>query len=118
MDERGPMQFIFDLRSSGQAHIEIVEGMEAAVHAKRSGGCSGHRWPDAIRADLANSYLARPASMASPASNTTSRHSSARDDPPTVYWLLRAGCRGPSPGGGVIVVTYGTRAASELAMRS
>jgi hypothetical protein len=27
MDERRPMQFILDLRSSGQAHIEIAEGM-------------------------------------------------------------------------------------------
>lgn len=46
---------ILDLLSSGQAHIENAEGMEEAAHAKRSGGCSGHQWPDAARADLADS---------------------------------------------------------------
>jgi hypothetical protein len=48
MDEYGPMQSTFDFRSSGQAHIEIAEGMEEADHhAERSCGCSGHQRPDA-----------------------------------------------------------------------
>ena len=53
------MQFILDLRSSGQAHIEIAEGMEEMVHAKHSGAAPGPKGPDATvtRADLPDSCL-------------------------------------------------------------